>query len=151
MASGGPIGHAHAKSYFCQRTDQHAPDTKKDQPLRREVSKQKDDATADRVGEQDVAEPQNVRMQQSKQRQQSHAPIVQSGKSLTGLCLLVVHQGDASAEQNREQADEFAIGYQLAGKPRVLVPEIQCAQCLGIRVGGHNQRKPLHIHNQNAK
>ena len=115
------------------------------------VPQKEDKASAQCVGYEYVANPQQISVGEPKAEQPEHAPVVQRGGSTAAGFDPVREQAYTGAEQHGEYGDEFGVGQQMAEVPDREVDAGQVSPHRRIQVGRFWHRECLDIHDQDAQ
>ena len=106
---------------------------------RSEPAKRKDHETDHRVGEENIAVPQQVRVEQSDQQQHAHPPVMHAGGSGPGSLAALRHEHDTRTEQHAEDRHELAGAQQMLDQPD---PVLRADQRAVRMAGSCRPRRP---------
>ena len=121
------------------------------QPPRRQAAQRVDQHAAHRVGEEDVAVPEQVGVEQPDDQQPAHAPVVHPAGAAAARLGPPRHQDDARAEQHREDRHELLVGEHSPRQPDVEVRAFEVAVGGGVEVGRLGHRERLDVHDEDAE
>ena len=137
---GEPGGHGHDED----------PDTEADQRAGCPVPQRHDERRGDGIDHQDVALPQEA-VQKADAQQQQVAPQAEQHRSAALGPRAVGEQGDAGAEQQREEAHHLLVGEDLAEAADDPVEHRVGPAAVEVEVGRGRHRERHDVHQQDAQ
>ena len=147
----GPVRHRPTEEEIKKEGHGEDQQPESQQPTGAHLAEQVNPQPANPVDEENVAEPEQVRVQQSEDDQPERAAVVQTRRPAAGRLDSRCHQHDARAEQHREDRHEFLIEEDVRDEPDHVVRPGQVPVGGRVEVGGLDHRERLDVHDEDSQ